>query len=114
MTCPTSGSMMAHPQDDKRMGSITAMLAVNDVPRLLRRRPHIEELPTTPAPPCRHTTLKRWIPLDLVQNTAEYLGRVASILLFRGVSTGWQDAVSDAVGFLNGRRWARLSNGGPL
>jgi hypothetical protein len=108
MTCPTSGSMMAYPQDDKRVGSITAMLAVNDVPRLLRRRPHIEELPTTPAPPCRHTTLKRWIPLDLVQNTAEYLGCVPSLLSFRGVSTGWQGAVSDAVGFLNGRCWTRL------
>jgi hypothetical protein len=90
------------------------MLAVNDVPRLLRRRPHTEEWPTTPAPPCRHTTLKRWIALDLVQNTAEYLGRVASLLSFRGVSTGWQGAVSDAVGFLNGRCWARLGKDGPL
>jgi hypothetical protein len=115
MTCSTSGSMMAYPQDDKRVGSITAMLAVNDAPRLLRRwRPHTEEWPTTFAPPCRHTTLKRWIPLDLVQNAAEYLGRVASLLSFRGVSTGWQGAVSDAVGFLNGRCWTRLRNGGPL
>jgi Leucine-rich repeat (LRR) protein len=106
--------MMAYPQDDKRVGSITAMLAVNDVPRLLRRPPHTEEWPTTPVPPCRHTTLKRWIPLDLVQNTAEYLGRVPSLLSFRGVSTGWQDAVSDAVGFLNGRCWTRLGKDGPL
>jgi hypothetical protein len=51
---------------------------------------------------------KRWIPLDLVQNTAEYLERVPSFLSFRGVSTGWQGAVSDAVGFLNGRRWTGL------
>jgi hypothetical protein len=43
-----------------------------------------------------------------VQNTAEYLGRVASLLSFRGVSTEWQGAVSDAVGFLNGRCWNRL------
>jgi Leucine-rich repeat (LRR) protein len=51
---------------------------------------------------------KRWIPADLVQNTAEYLGRVAGFLSFRGVSTEWQGAVSDAVGFLNGRCWDRL------
>jgi hypothetical protein len=44
-----------------------------------------------------------FIPTDLVQNTAEYLGRVAGLLSFRGVSTEWQSAVSDAVGFLNGR-----------
>jgi Leucine-rich repeat (LRR) protein len=49
-----------------------------------------------------------FIPTDLVQNTAEYLGRVASLLSFRGVSTEWQGAVSDAVGFLNGRCWNRL------
>jgi Leucine-rich repeat (LRR) protein len=51
---------------------------------------------------------KRWIPLDLVQNTAEYLGRVSSLLSFRGVSTGWQGAVSDAMGFVNGRCWTEL------
>jgi hypothetical protein len=28
-----------------------------------------------------------FIPADLVQNTAEYLGRVAGLLSFRGVST---------------------------
>jgi Leucine-rich repeat (LRR) protein len=43
-----------------------------------------------------------------VQNTAECLGRVAGFLSFRGVSTEWQGAVSDAVGFLNGRCWDRL------
>jgi hypothetical protein len=52
--------------------------------------------------------LKRWIPLDLVQNTAEYLERVSSVLSFRGVSTGWQGAVSDAMGFVNGRCWTQL------
>jgi Leucine-rich repeat (LRR) protein len=50
----------------------------------------------------------RFIPTDLVQNTAEYLGRVASLLSVRGVSTECQGAVSDAVGFLNGRCWNRL------
>jgi hypothetical protein len=54
-----------------------------------------------------HST-RRFIPTDLVQNTAEYLGRVAGLLSFRGVSTEWQGAVSDAVGFLNGRCWNRL------
>jgi Leucine-rich repeat (LRR) protein len=49
-----------------------------------------------------------FIPADLVQNIAEYLGRVAGLLSFRGVSTEWQGAVSDAVGFLNGRCWNRL------
>jgi Leucine-rich repeat (LRR) protein len=52
--------------------------------------------------------MKPFIPADLVQNTAEYLGRVAGLLSFRGVSTEWQGAVSDAVGFLNGRCWNRL------
>jgi hypothetical protein len=65
-------------------------------------------------PPERDKAVKRWIPLDLVQNTAEYLGRVPSLLSFRGVSIAWQGAVSDAVGFLNGRCWTRLGNGGPL
>jgi hypothetical protein len=51
---------------------------------------------------------KRWIPADLVQNTAEYLGSVASLVSFRGVSSMWQVAVSDAVGFLNGRCWTQL------
>jgi hypothetical protein len=52
-----------------------------------------------------------------VQNTAEYLGRVARLLSFRGVSTEWEGAVSDAVGFLNGRCWTRVAPGtysGPL
>jgi hypothetical protein len=53
-----------------------------------------------------------FIPTDLVQNTAEYLGRVAGLLSFRGVSTEWQCAVSDAVGFLNGRCWNRLECNG--
>jgi Leucine-rich repeat (LRR) protein len=52
--------------------------------------------------------MRPFIPADLVQNTAEYLGRVARLLSFRGVSTEWQGAVSDAVGFLNGRCWNRL------
>jgi Leucine-rich repeat (LRR) protein len=55
-----------------------------------------------------HST-RPFIPTDLVQNTAEYLGRVAGLLSFRGVSTEWQGAVSDAVGFLNGRCWDRLN-----
>jgi Leucine-rich repeat (LRR) protein len=49
-----------------------------------------------------------FIPADLVQNTTEFLGRVAGLLSFRGVSTEWRGAVSDAVGFLNGRCWDRL------
>jgi hypothetical protein len=53
-------------------------------------------------------SMRPFIPTDLVQNTAEYLGRVAGLLSFRGVSTEWQGAVSDAVGFLNGRCWDRL------
>jgi Leucine-rich repeat (LRR) protein len=53
-------------------------------------------------------SMRPFIPADLVQNTAEYLGRVVGLLSFRGVSTEWQSAVSDAVGFLNGRCWNRL------
>jgi hypothetical protein len=55
-----------------------------------------------------------FIPADLVQNTAEYLGCVPSLLSFRGVSTGWQGAVSDAVGFLNGRCWTELRYDRPV
>jgi Leucine-rich repeat (LRR) protein len=53
-------------------------------------------------------SMSPFLPADLVQNTAEYLGRVAGLLSFRGVSTEWQGAVSDAVGYLNGRCWNRL------
>jgi hypothetical protein len=59
-------------------------------------------------PPEWDKARKCWIPADIVQNTAEYLGCVPSLLSFRGVSTGWQGAVSDAVGFLNGRCWNHL------
>jgi Leucine-rich repeat (LRR) protein len=62
-------------------------------------------------------SMTRRIPADVVQNTAEYLGRVANLLSFRGVSTEWQSAVSDAVGYLNGRCWNRFESGefeGPL
>jgi ribosomal protein S30 len=85
---------MAYPQDDKR---------ARDAPTTKHCTPKIPAQPR-----------KRWIPLDLVQNTAEYLGRVPSLLSFRGVSTGWQDAVSDAVGFLNGRCWTELEYDRPL
>jgi hypothetical protein len=57
---------------------------------------------------------KRWIPADVVQNTAEYSGSVASLVSFRGVSSEWQDAVSDAVGFLNGRCWTQWGDDCPL
>jgi Leucine-rich repeat (LRR) protein len=53
----------------------------------------------------------RSIPLDLVQNTAEYLGRVTDLLSFRGVSTAWQSAVCDALGYLNDRCWTRFELG---
>jgi Leucine-rich repeat (LRR) protein len=58
--------------------------------------------------------MARWIPADLVQNAAEYVGRVANLLSFRGVSTTWHAAVSDAVGFLNERCWTQLRNNSPL
>jgi hypothetical protein len=62
------------------------------------------------------SSTKRWIPADLVQNTAEFSGSAASLVSFRGVSSAWQDAVSDAVGFLNGRCWTQLEEkrDGPL
>jgi hypothetical protein len=54
-----------------------------------------------PQPTVRRGSRERRIPADFVQNTAEYLGRVAGLhLSFRGVSTEWQDAVSGAVGFI--------------
>jgi Leucine-rich repeat (LRR) protein len=56
----------------------------------------------------QHHSTRPFIPADLVQHNAEYLGRVAGLLSFRGVSTEWQGAVGDAVGFLNGRCWNRL------
>jgi hypothetical protein len=50
------------------------------------------------------------------RNTAEFSGSVARLVSFRGVSSAWQDAVSDAVGFLNGRCWTQLEeeSDGPL
>jgi Leucine-rich repeat (LRR) protein len=48
------------------------------------------------------------IPADVVQNTAEYVGPAPSLLACHGVSTLWQSAVCDAVGFLNGRCWTAL------
>jgi hypothetical protein len=58
-----------------------------------------------------HGSTTRFIPLDLVQNAAEYLGRVTDLLSFRSVSTGWQSAVCDALGYLNDRRWTRFELG---
>jgi hypothetical protein len=77
-----------------------------------------EVLQSARSQPIAHTneqlhSTKPFIPADLVQNTAEYLGRVAGLLSFRGVSTEWQGAVSDAVGFLNGRCWNRLGGHAP-
>jgi hypothetical protein len=60
-----------------------------------------------------HST-RPFLPADVVQNTAEYLGRVADFLSFRGVSAEWEGAVSDAVGFLNGRCWNQLECNGRL
>jgi Leucine-rich repeat (LRR) protein len=62
-------------------------------------------------PIAREGSMKRDIPTDIVQNTAEYLGRVTSFLSFRGVSTEWQSAVCDAVGYLNDRCWTRVELG---
>jgi Leucine-rich repeat (LRR) protein len=58
-----------------------------------------------------HASATRFIPLDLVQNAAEYLGRVTDLLSFRGVSTAWQSAVCDALGYLNDRCWTRFALG---
>jgi hypothetical protein len=99
---------MAHPQDMKRSRS-ASLTAPDDVSRRRQPQPSAESREPEPC-----IVVKRAIPLDLVQNTAEYLGRVPSLLSFRGVSTGWQGAVSDAVGFLNGRCWTRLENDSPL
>jgi Leucine-rich repeat (LRR) protein len=81
-------------------------------------RPQPSAVAESPLQPTfRPGSRERRIPTDLVQNTAEYLGRVAGLLSFRGVSTEWQGAVSDAVGFLNGRCWNRFElnvSEGPL
>jgi hypothetical protein len=86
---------MVHP-DDKKHGA-----SVDDASQQTQPKPCAETDVSAQLKPC--IAVKCWIPLDLVQNTAEYLGRVPSLLSFRGVSIGWQGAVSDAVGFLNGR-----------
>jgi Leucine-rich repeat (LRR) protein len=76
------------------------------------QRPQPSAEAESPLQPIVHQgSRERRIPADLVQNTAEYLGRVASLLSFRGVSTEWQGAVSDAVGYLNGRCWNRFELG---
>jgi hypothetical protein len=76
----------------------------------VERSEALQPAPSQPSGDTNEQLLSRrpFIPADLVQNTAEYLGRVAGLLSFRGVSTEWQGAVSDAVGFLNGRCWNRL------
>jgi hypothetical protein len=56
----------------------------------------------------RRRSTSQFIPLDLVQNTVEYLGRAADFLSLRSVSSEWHGAVTDAVGFLNGRCWKQL------
>jgi hypothetical protein len=99
---------MAPPQDTKRSRS-ASLTAPDDVSRRRQPQPSAES-----REPASAIVVKREIPLDLVQNTAEYLGRVPRLLSFRGVSTGWQGAVSDAVGFLNGRCCTRLAYRGPL
>jgi hypothetical protein len=101
---------MVHPED-KKPGAL-----VYDASRQTQPNPCAETHRTSVSAQLKKPCIaaKRWIPLDLVQNTAEYLGCVPSLLSFRGVSAGWQGAVSDAVGFLNGRRWTRLVRDGPL
>src|SRR4051812_48893786 len=99
---------MPHPKDTKRSRS-ASMTAPDDVSRRTQAQPSAES-----REPESGVAVKREIPADLVQNTAEYWGCVPRLLSFRGVSTGWQGAVSDAVGFLNGRCWTRLENHSPL
>jgi hypothetical protein len=52
------------------------------------------------------------IPADLLQLIAEYAPTVAGLLTCRGVSSLWASAVSDAVGYLNGRCWTALDLSG--
>jgi Leucine-rich repeat (LRR) protein len=97
--CPTSSDDVSSRTTSARGGDSAA------------KRSALSE-PTRPQPSADTTkqlhSTRPFIPADLAQNTAEYLGRVAGLLSFRGVSTEWQGAVSDAVGFLNGRCWNRL------
>jgi hypothetical protein len=101
-------SMMAHPDDNTDLHGTASAPAG---PRssgdgMAQPAPHFQLR--------RRRATQRWIPADLVQNTAEYVERVLDLLLFRSVSTIWQAAVSDAVGFVNGCRWTRLLTSGPL
>jgi hypothetical protein len=52
------------------------------------------------------------IPADLLQLIAECAPTVAGLLTCRGVSSLWASAVSDAVGYLNGRCWTALDLSG--
>jgi Leucine-rich repeat (LRR) protein len=53
---------------------------------------------------------KTTIPIDVVQNAAEYIDSVLSILRVRGVSRAWEGAVCDAIGYLNNQCWTELAD----
>jgi Leucine-rich repeat (LRR) protein len=99
--CPTSSDDVTLRSTSARRGDSAATAERSEVLQPERPQPIVDTNEQL-------HSMRPFIPTDLVQNTAEYLGRVAPLLSFRGVSTEWQGAVCDAVGFLNGRCWNRL------
>jgi hypothetical protein len=105
---------MAHRDDKKRSRSASGSAPGNASQRT-RPQPDAENgRSSAPAQLEPRIPKHRSIPLDVVQNIAEYSGCVADLLSIRGVSKGWHSAVSDAVGFLNGRCWTRWADDDPL
>jgi hypothetical protein len=105
---------MAH-RDDKKRSRSASVSSPGDASQRTRPQPDAENgRPSAPAQLEPRISKYRSIPLDVVQNIAEYSGCVADLLSIRGVSKGWHGAVRDAVGFLNGRCWTRWADDDPL
>jgi hypothetical protein len=81
---------------------------------LQQRRPRATTTPDLRQPrraqPRRHTLClaRPFINADVFQIITEYTDQISSILCQRGVSKRWYGAVTEAIGFLNGRDWGRL------
>jgi hypothetical protein len=76
-----------------------------------RRATRMSSLVCLPSGQTRLQTIRRALPFinaDVLQIITEYTAQMSSILCQRGVSKRWYGAVTEAVGFLNGRDWKSL------
>jgi Leucine-rich repeat (LRR) protein len=76
-----------------------------------RRATRMSSLVGLPSGQTRRQTMRRaqsFINADVLQIITEYTAQIGSILCQRGVSKRWYGAVTEAIGFLNGRDWNSL------